>query len=118
MTKDVEQQKYSVASINPLAWLSGEGANGRIGPGIGAGERMSERANALFFGYSRVSTEEQAESRNGLHAQVATIDAEAERRGWVIRVFERFASVYGRPPTSTGVSRCVSQRLAAGVAPG
>jgi DNA invertase Pin-like site-specific DNA recombinase len=48
---------------------------------------MSERANALFFGYSRVITEEQAESRNGLDAQVATIDAEAERRGWVIEHF-------------------------------
>ena len=36
----------------------------------------------LMFGYSRVSTEEQAESRNGLEAQVAAINAEAERRGW------------------------------------
>jgi DNA invertase Pin-like site-specific DNA recombinase len=36
----------------------------------------------LFFSYTRVSTEEQAEKRNGLEAQRATIDAEAERRGW------------------------------------
>lgn len=38
----------------------------------------------LFFGYTRVSTEEQAEKRNGLEAQRATIDAEAERRGWAV----------------------------------
>lgn len=36
----------------------------------------------LFFSYTRVSTEEQAEKRNGLEAQRATVDAEAERRGW------------------------------------
>jgi DNA invertase Pin-like site-specific DNA recombinase len=35
-----------------------------------------------MFAYSRVSTEEQAEKRNGLEAQRAVIDAEAERRGW------------------------------------
>jgi DNA invertase Pin-like site-specific DNA recombinase len=39
---------------------------------------------ALMFGYSRVSTEEQAEKRNGLESQRATIDAEAERRGWAL----------------------------------
>jgi DNA invertase Pin-like site-specific DNA recombinase len=38
----------------------------------------------LMFGYCRVSTEEQAEKRNGLEAQRATIDAEAERRGWAV----------------------------------
>lgn len=38
----------------------------------------------LFVGYTRVSTEEQAEKRNGLEAQRAAIDAEAERRGWDI----------------------------------
>jgi DNA invertase Pin-like site-specific DNA recombinase len=38
----------------------------------------------LFFSYTRVSTEEQAEKRNGLEAQRATIDAEAERRGWAV----------------------------------
>lgn len=36
----------------------------------------------LFFSYARCSTEEQAEKRNGLEAQRATIDSEAERRGW------------------------------------
>jgi DNA invertase Pin-like site-specific DNA recombinase len=36
----------------------------------------------LMFGYARVSTEEQAEKRNGLDAQVAALNAEAERRGW------------------------------------
>jgi DNA invertase Pin-like site-specific DNA recombinase len=38
----------------------------------------------LFFSYTRVSTEEQAEKRNGLEAQRATIDAEAERRDWSV----------------------------------
>jgi DNA invertase Pin-like site-specific DNA recombinase len=36
----------------------------------------------LMFAYTRVSTEEQADKRNGLEAQRAAIDAEAERRGW------------------------------------
>lgn len=40
--------------------------------------------SALMFAYSRVSTEEQAESRNGLEAQRAVIAAEAARRGWVV----------------------------------
>ncbi|MGE5696633.1 MAG: recombinase family protein [Candidatus Sericytochromatia bacterium] len=40
-----------------------------------------------MFGYSRVSTEEQADSRNGLEAQRATIDAEAQRRGWTMEHF-------------------------------
>jgi len=35
-----------------------------------------------MFGYTRVSTEEQAEKRNGLEAQRAAIDTEAERRCW------------------------------------
>jgi DNA invertase Pin-like site-specific DNA recombinase len=47
----------------------------------------------LMFGYCRVSTEEQAEKRNGLEAQRATIDAEAERRGWAVEHY-----------TDTGVS--------------
>lgn len=38
----------------------------------------------LFFGYSRVSTAEQAELRNGLEAQREAIDAEAARRGWAV----------------------------------
>lgn len=38
----------------------------------------------LFFGYTRVSTYEQAQSGNGLEAQRATIDAEANRRGWAV----------------------------------
>ena len=41
----------------------------------------------LMFAYSRVSTEEQAERRNGLEAQRAAIDAEAERRGWDVEHF-------------------------------
>ncbi len=41
----------------------------------------------LFLAYTRVSTEEQAEKRNGLEAQAAAIDAEAERRGWALEHF-------------------------------
>lgn len=41
----------------------------------------------LMLGYVRVSTEEQAESRAGLDAQEAAIRAEAERRGWDLRLF-------------------------------
>ncbi|WP_313901622.1 recombinase family protein [Mycobacterium sp. SMC-2] len=42
----------------------------------------------IMFGYCRVSTEEQAEKRNGLEAQRATIDAEAERRGWAVEHYK------------------------------
>jgi DNA invertase Pin-like site-specific DNA recombinase len=45
---------------------------------------MVSTENRLFFGYSRVSTAEQAEHRNGLEAQRGAIDAEAERRGWCV----------------------------------
>lgn len=44
-------------------------------------------SDKLFFGYCRVSTEEQAESRNGLEAQRSAIDAEADRRGWALEHF-------------------------------
>jgi DNA invertase Pin-like site-specific DNA recombinase len=45
---------------------------------------MGSTENRLFFGYSRVSTDEQVDSRNGLEAQRSAIDAEAERRGWAV----------------------------------
>jgi len=45
---------------------------------------MGTADDRLFFGYSRCSTEEQADSRNGLEAQRAAIDAEAKRRGWTV----------------------------------
>lgn len=48
-----------------------------------------------MFGYCRVSTEEQAERRNGLEAQCATIDGEAERRGWAVEHYTD-AGVSGR----------------------
>jgi DNA invertase Pin-like site-specific DNA recombinase len=40
-----------------------------------------------MLAYSRVSTAEQAESRNGLDAQRAAIDTEAQRRGWTVEHF-------------------------------
>lgn len=40
-----------------------------------------------MFGYERVSTDEQALSRNGLQAQHAAIQAEALRRGWNLEHF-------------------------------
>ena len=43
---------------------------------------MGPADDRLFFGYSRVSTDEQVDSRNGLEAQRSAIDAEAKRRGW------------------------------------
>ena len=41
----------------------------------------------LFLAYTRVSTEEQAASGNGLEAQRAAIDAESARRGWAVEYF-------------------------------
>ena len=54
---------------------------------INGPECRTPKASALMFAYSRVSTEEQAERRNGLEAQRAAIDAEAERRGWDVEHF-------------------------------
>lgn len=41
----------------------------------------------LMFGYTRVSTDEQADRRNGLEAQRQTIDDQATRRGWTLEYF-------------------------------
>ncbi|TXI53933.1 recombinase family protein [Mycolicibacter arupensis] len=41
----------------------------------------------LMFGYTRVSTDEQAISRNGLQAQRNAIDTDAVQRGWTIEHF-------------------------------
>jgi DNA invertase Pin-like site-specific DNA recombinase len=43
---------------------------------------MAKQQRQLMFAYTRVSTEEQADRRNGLEAQREAIDAEAGRRGW------------------------------------
>lgn len=51
------------------------------------GPEANSDGKLLMFAYSRVSTEEQAERRNGLEAQRAAIDAEAERRGWDLEHF-------------------------------
>lgn len=46
-----------------------------------------EPMQPLMFGYSRVSTDEQAMSRNGLDAQSDAIDGQAARRGWTVEHF-------------------------------
>jgi DNA invertase Pin-like site-specific DNA recombinase len=45
---------------------------------------MESTAQKHFVAFSRVSTDEQADRRNGLDAQRAAIDAEAQRRGWTV----------------------------------
>lgn len=65
----------------------------------------------LYFGYSRVSTEEQADSRNGLEAQRAAIDAEAKRRGWAV---EHYADEGASGKYINGNLREVLQLLASG----
>ena len=44
-------------------------------------EKRPDCARPLMFGYTRVSTEEQADKRNGLEAQREAIDAEAAAAG-------------------------------------
>lgn len=76
---------------------------------------MGTGGQVHFMAYSRVSTEEQAASGNGLEAQRAAIGAGAQRRGWTVEHF-----------TDAGVSgkvigpqlREVLQRLGAGDADG
>ena len=47
-------------------------------------KRRQPSATPLMLGYTRVSTEEQANSGNGLDAQRTAIDTEASRRGWQV----------------------------------
>ncbi len=65
----------------------------------------------LFFGYSRCSTEEQADSRNGLEAQRAAIDAEVDRRGWAV---EHYADEGASGKYINGKLREVLQLLVSG----
>jgi DNA invertase Pin-like site-specific DNA recombinase len=71
--------------------LSGVGSGRKAEPvGLASSERENmqlEGTRPLYFAYTRVSTEEQADSRNGLEAQRYSIDAEAHRRGWDVEYF-------------------------------
>lgn len=49
--------------------------------------KQADCLRPLMFGYTRVSTEEQADKRNGLEAQREAISAEAARRGWDVEYF-------------------------------
>jgi DNA invertase Pin-like site-specific DNA recombinase len=68
-------------------------------------------ARPLMFGYARVSTEEQADKRNGLEAQRATIDVEAAHRGWDV---EHFADEAASGKYTNANLREVLQLLASG----
>lgn len=48
---------------------------------------VREPMSPLMFGYTRVSTDEQVDRRNGLEAQRQTIDDQATRRGWTLEHF-------------------------------
>ena len=72
---------------------------------------IGAKARPLFFGYTRVSTEEQADKRNGLEAQRAAIDAEAERRGWDV---EHYADEGASGKYINGSLREVLHLLASG----
>ncbi len=64
-----------------------EGGTVRLRPTSSREMIVSKIEKPYMFGYVRVSTEEQAESRNGIEAQEAVLRAEAERRGWDLEVF-------------------------------
>jgi DNA invertase Pin-like site-specific DNA recombinase len=72
---------------------------------------MGNADEKLFFGYTRCSTQEQAESRNGLESQRSAIDAEADRRGWGV---EHFADEGGSGKNINLNLREVLQLLASG----
>jgi hypothetical protein len=80
------------------------------------GRAMSPKAkpqSALMFGYSRVSAEEQAEKRNGLESQRATIDAEAGRRGWSAEASPATPRSHGGTKPTRVIRRLVARRYSA-----
>jgi DNA invertase Pin-like site-specific DNA recombinase len=58
-------------------------------------------------GYVRVSTDEQAASGNGLHAQETAIRAECERRGWNLIQVERDEGESGSTLDRPGLARAL-----------
>jgi DNA invertase Pin-like site-specific DNA recombinase len=69
------------------------------------------------LGYARVSTSEQADSRAGLEAQRAAIEAECRRRGWRLVEIVEDAGFSARDLRRPGI-RSVLERLEKGEAEG
>lgn len=60
-----------------------------------------------MIGYARVSTREQADEGGSLEAQRATIEAEAQRRGWTLLEVIEDAGVSGKSLRRPGIQRAL-----------
>ena len=98
----------------PAAYIRGVRRNRPVTPDYGTWRTHGPQVKH-FLAYTRVSTEEQADQRNGLEAQRAAIDAEAERRGWTV---EHFADEGSSGKYINGGLRNALQLLASGQADG
>src|SRR5690349_20842452 len=61
------------------------------------------------LGYARVSTGEQADSRAGLEAQRAAIEAECRRRGWTIVEMIEDAGYSAKDLKRPGIKRALEE---------